>query len=225
MIHSAGPRLRPALSEDDCDSGGQGRRASAGLALLHHDCLQPRASVTGPGETDTEITSRAAVTDAPGTEQVATSPAAASAPRTRLQRVAGVGFGVVAVLIVLLLAAWLLFPALSIPSERLVSWRGGARSDPTSTVIQVEATGANCFPDDRSWQAPPMITYMPWAVIITLHTTDAFAVTHKSATPAKSGLPKVGCYLSGPYLTVQLSEPLGGRMLFDGSQFPPAARP
>jgi hypothetical protein len=161
----------------------------------------------------------------PSADGASASPAAASAPLTRLQRIAGVGFGVVAVLIVLLLAAWLLFPALSIPSERLVSWRGGAGSDPTSTKIQVEATGANCFMDGGPWQAPPMITYTPWAVMITLHTTDAFGATHKSFTPATSGLAKVGCYLSGPYLTVQLSEPLGGRRLFDGSQFPPAARP
>ena len=134
-----------------------------------------------PAETETEITLQAAVTDTPGTEQVATSPAADRAPLTRLQRIAGVGFGVVAVLIVLLLAAWLLFPALSIPSERLVSWRGGPPSNAiaaqTTTAVRVEANRPGCVSDAGAWLAPPAVTFTPWAVIITLHTSDAFEGT------------------------------------------------
>ncbi len=161
-----------------------------------------------------------------------TSPAASRAPLTRLQRVAGVGVVVLAVLIVMLLAAGLLFPALSIPSERLVSWRGGAPSGQTAaqtaSVIRVEANRPACVSDPSAWLAPPAITYTPLFVIVTLHTTDAFEATNKcaKAKPNRSGLlPIVGYYLSGKYLDVHLSEPLGGRALFDGSQFPPAARP
>lgn len=52
-----------------------------------------------------------------------TSPAAASAPRTRLRRYAPVGVVAVAVVIVVALAAWLLVPSPGFPSERLAGWR------------------------------------------------------------------------------------------------------
>lgn len=179
--------------------------------------------VTGPAETATETTSPAETT---------TPPAATRAPLTRLQRVAGVGFGVVAGFIVLLLAVCLLFPALSIPSERLVSWRGGPPAGPveaqTARAIRVEANRPGCVSDARAWLAPPTVTYTPWAVIITLHTSDAFESTSqcpRDKPDDKGRLPIVGYFLSGYYVDVHLSEPRGGRMLLDGSEFPPAPRP
>ena len=54
--------------------------------------------------------------------------------------------------------------------------------------------------------------------MIQLRMTDTFA-----ATCADRHI--VGTYLSGIYLPVHLSEPLGGRALFDGSSSPAAARP
>ena len=43
--------------------------------------------------------------------------------------------------------------------------------------------------------------------------------------PHEGPLPIVGGYLTGIFYQVHLSEPLGDRMLFDGSSFPPQARP
>ena len=63
-----------------------------------------------------------------------------------------------------------------------------------------------------------MVTYTPVSVMIQLRMTDTAA-----ATCADSHL--FATYLSGIYLPVHLSEPLGGRALFDGSSSPAAARP
>ena len=142
---------------------------------------------------------------------------------------------IASVVIVVLVAALLLFPSLSIASSRLVSWRGGPgtalASAQTLTVIRVEANRSSCVTDARAWLAPPMVTYTPWSVIITLRTTDAYESTNKCAqlrrapNASNSSLPIVGFYLSGYYLDIPLSEPLGGRALFDGSTFPPKAHP
>lgn len=48
---------------------------------------------------------------------------------------------------------------------------------------------------------------------VTLHTTGAF-----------DPLQMRGWYDTGGWVNVQLSEPLGGRMLFDGSQLLPVPR-
>ena len=74
-----------------------------------------------------------------------------------------------------------------------------------------------------------MIAYTPWSVTITMHMTDATSESVKRCVALQprnpSGLPLVGDYLSGVYFPVHLSEPLGGRALFDGIAFPPQARP
>src|SRR5664280_2742747 len=58
------------------------------------------------------------------------------------------------------------------------------------------------------------ITYTPSSVIITMHKTDAYAHAHCA-----------GFYTTNWSGNVQLSEPLGGRALFDGSTSPPDPRP
>ena len=115
------------------------------------------------------------------------------------------------------------FPALVYPSWQLVGWEldrvGGF--DPTkaqtTTVVSVGiwVHGTPPLPLDASY-LDPIITYTPWSVMITLrdpHAVDCGA------------LPCVGGYTTTISFPVQLSEPLGGRALFDGSAFPPAARP
>jgi hypothetical protein len=161
------------------------------------------------------------------------APEAASASRIWLHRLAVAGVVLIVAFIVGGFAAWYLFPALSTPSSRLVGWRVGygfgshevvADAAQTTTVISVEATWTICAPADPSWIAPPMITYTPLAVIITLKTTDEFGDRNKCLQSGPHG-PMEGNYLSGLYFPVQLSERLGGRALFDGSVFPPVARP
>ena len=82
----------------------------------------------------------------------------------------------------------------------------------------VEVARPFCAPDGLSWLATPVVTYTPVSVMIQLRMTDTAA-----ATCADSHL--FATYLSGIYLPVHLSEPLGGRALFDGSSSPAAARP
>jgi hypothetical protein len=137
------------------------------------------------------------------------------------RRIASVGAVVVAFVIGFGLAAWLL-PPLSIPSSRSVGWVlgdgfGGPGFEPasaqTTTVIAMIVDTPSCT-QDRDWLATPAVTYTPWAVTITMHTSASFGDVTKCG----------GWMLSGTYVQVQLSEPLGGRALFDGSRFPPHAR-
>jgi hypothetical protein len=128
------------------------------------------------------------------------------------------------VLLVGALGAWLLFPALSIPSNRLMGWQLhgfiGHGFDPTTaqttTLVRVAVAQwpAEFAQDDSSWLARPEVTYTPWSVTITLYTSDAF-------TREKTQ----GWYDTGGWVNVPLKEPLGSRALFDGSTFPPSARP
>ena len=139
----------------------------------------------------------------------------------RRSRRLGVGIATgVLVVVVVALGAWLL-PPLAIPADRSVGWElsegfGGPTFDPataqTTTVIPVVVDWPDCERGD--WLAPPAIVYTPWAVTITMSTSDAYA--------ARGG--QVGWCLSGQHVQVQLSEPLGGRQLFDGSRFPPHHR-
>jgi hypothetical protein len=148
----------------------------------------------------------------------------APAPRARSRRL--VILGIVVVVIVVGVLAVRPFPALVYPSWQLVGWElgdgvGGPRFDPakarTTTVVAVGiwVQGTPRLPLDPSY-LEPIITYTPWSVMITLrnpHAVDCGA------------LPCVGGYTTTISFPVQLSEPLGGRAPFDGSQFPPAARP
>jgi hypothetical protein len=68
--------------------------------------------------------------------------------------------------------------------------------------------------NDESWLTEE-VTYTPLSVTVTLHESDAYVAT-------KCGL---GYDYWGIPVEIHLSEPLGGRAVFDGSSFPPAARP
>ena len=129
----------------------------------------------------------------------------------------------VGVLILVTLGAWLLPPVLVQPG-RAVGWElaqgvAGAAFEPmtsqTTTVVPMVVDWPQCAGGE--WLAKPQIVYTPWSVTITMSTTDAFA-----AQSARNGA--VGWCLSGKDVQVQLSEPLGGRQLFDGSRFPAHAR-
>jgi hypothetical protein len=156
--------------------------------------------------------------------------------RVVARRLATAAIGFVALLMVISLAVRLAAPGPLIPSSRLLNWQlnGGAlgSSDPaaaqTTTVVTIEVEHPGCAPIDVGpWLADPIISYTPWSVTITMHmndTADAANCASQQA-PHQGPLPIVGGYLTGIFYPVQLSEPLGGRTLFDGSSFPPQARP
>jgi hypothetical protein len=131
-------------------------------------------------------------------------------------------------------AASLLSSALSAASSRATHWDlavgiGGPKFDPadaqTTTVVHVEVWWPACVElQDYSWLTPA-IASTPWSVTITLHTSDAFARNPNCHSAGQGALSPVGTYLSPLSFPVQLNEPLGGRALFDGSQFPAAAHP
>ena len=153
---------------------------------------------------------------------------AAPESRTRLRRFVSIGLVLVGVVMLVAVAAWLLLPSSSVPPVRFVGWKLdygyiGPAFDPataqTTTVIPVEVEWAPCVQGGlSSWLATPVVTYTPVSVMIQLRMTDTAAATCADRHP-------VGFYLSGIYLPVHLSEPLGGRALFDGSSSPAAARP
>lgn len=118
-------------------------------------------------------------------------------------------------------------------SSQVIPWGtsaglSGARFDPaavqTMTVVNVQVEWPGCIqPGDSSWMTPE-VSYKPWSVTITLRTNDIYAT--KCTKPTADGrLPGLGgYYLSALSFPVQLSEPLGGRALFDGSTFPATER-
>lgn len=149
------------------------------------------------------------------------------APRTGSRRLIILGL-VLALVVAGALVARPFAPALLYPARQLIGWQlgdgaGGPRFDPanaqTTTIVDVSIwwPGGAPEPPDTSW-LEPLITYAPWAVMITLH-------SRISGVCATSTLPCVGSYLNTISIPIQLSEPLGGRALFDGSTFPPSARP
>jgi hypothetical protein len=120
------------------------------------------------------------------------------------------------VLVLAVLGAWVL-PPLAVQSDRSVGWElghgfGGPKFNPataqTTTTIPIVVDWPGCTSGD--WLAAPAIVYTPWSVTITMSTSDALAAKDKP----------LGWCLSGKYVRVELSEPLGGRQLFDGSWFP-----
>jgi hypothetical protein len=144
---------------------------------------------------------------------VITRRATGSARHSRLRRLGRVGI-VVAALIVGALAVRLLVAPF--PSDRLVGWSltGYGRPDfdsttaQTTTVIPVFVGQWPTAPEDATWLGRPAITYTPWAVFITMRTSDRFNSTRGTTR---------GWYDTGGWVDVRLSEPLGGRALFDGS--------
>ena len=174
-----------------------------------------------------------------GPAESATTPRAASAPRTGLRRVVP-GVVLVAFVVVGALAGGLFVSSQSGPSfppERSVGWIlydgfGPSTFNPstadTTTVVTVRVGVPSCLmgdtPRDSSWLAPPAITYTPSTVTITLLTNDAFERT--SCFGTLNGRRVIGYVLdSYTSVRVQLSEPLRGRALFDGSTSPPKPRP
>lgn len=109
-------------------------------------------------------------------------------------------------------------------SSEAVPWQtsaglSGGRFDPaavqTMTVVYVEVEWPGCIkPGDSSWMTPE-VSSLPWSVTITLRTNDIYTAKCPE---------RVGSYLSHLSFPVQLSEPLGGRPLFDGSTFPATER-
>jgi hypothetical protein len=131
-----------------------------------------------------------------------------------------------AVVIVVVLAVWLftsglLVPSPPIPSGQLVGWElgqdyGGVQFDPataqTTTVVPMVVDHPS-WTTELDWLGEPAIAYTRWSVTITMHARDS---NHDTSC--------VCWYLSGMNALVQLSEPLGGRQLFDGSKSPPHRR-
>lgn len=155
-----------------------------------------------------------------------------TAPRIRRPRVFLAG--------IVLLAAALIFGGWSVltPKGTPIGWQlanlhsvGGPRGWDTmdeakgATVVYLRTDWwPACHPyddgtgpfADSSWLTPE-ITYTPWSVTITMRIKDSY---HQNPECGRGfydywGLP----------VAVPLSEPLGGRSLFDGSAFRPAARP
>lgn len=157
------------------------------------------------------------------------------AARVVARRLATAAIGFLAVLMVVSVPVRLMVPGLSIPSSRLLSWQVNnglgqpldATASRTTTTVTIEVEHPACAPIDVGpWLADPIITYTPWSVTITMHMSDTADTAGCSSQQAQHDgpLPIVGGYLTGVFRQVHLSEPLGGRMLFDGSSFPPAAR-
>lgn len=157
------------------------------------------------------------------------------AGRVVARRLATGAFGLLAVLMVVSVPVRLMMPAQAIPSAQLLSWQlnriSGLGFDQaaaqTTTVVQIEVEHPYCVGMDAGpWLADPLVTYTPWSVTITMHmdgTADTPNCTSQQATHDGT-LPLVGGYLTGLFVPVHLSEPLGNRLLFDGSSFPPAPR-
>lgn len=111
------------------------------------------------------------------------------------------------------------------PGEIVVMPADHWRLDPTTsqqaTVIPVGVYWPSRLdPSDDSWLATPEIAYTADSVTITLRQADGF-------NPCDPG--RATCIVSNTtepvYYEVQLSEPLRGRALFDGSADPARAWP
>ena len=156
--------------------------------------------------------------------------------RVIVRRLATAAIGLLAVLLVVSIPVRLMVPTQSIPSSRLLSWQVssgfGQRLDPAAaqaaTEITIEVEHPGCAPIDVGpWLADPVVSSTPWSVTITMHMNDTAETAGCLFQQAQheGSLPIVGGYLTGIFYRVPLGEPLGDRMLFDGSSFPPQARP
>lgn len=152
---------------------------------------------------------------------MSTSLRTATTPTTGLRRSASGGVVLAGFVIIGALAAWLLAPSLMIQPTRMVAWQlqgfPGRVSDTAAPSMAIEVFVASWPTEfeqgDDSWLEQRVIE-TPWSVTITLHTSDAY-----------ESLPwQRGWYDTGGWVTVHLLVPLGGRMLFDGSGFPPQPR-
>lgn len=173
------------------------------------------------------------------------SPAVAPAPQTSpRRRILSVGLIVAGVAMLAAVAARLLSPVPSAsPPADGVWWRltggpesvvgdgeaGAPRLDQTTVQTTTEIPIVTYYPwpgglaaPDDSWLGTPTITYTPSAVIITMHVSASFTCGPPVATIKQAcGWSLEPRYVQKP---VHLSEPLGGRALFDGSTNPPRQR-
>jgi hypothetical protein len=145
------------------------------------------------------------------------------------RRLATAGIGLLTLLMVASLTVRLVAPGPLIPSSRLLNWQlsGGLLASSDPTVVTIEVEHPVCAPINvESWLADPIVSYTPWSVTITMHMNDTPDTANCSSeqAPHQGPLPIVGGYLTGIFYKVHLSEPLGGRALFDGSSLPPVAR-
>jgi hypothetical protein len=154
--------------------------------------------------------------------------------RIAAHRLATVAMGFFAILLFISPPAQVVAPGPQIPPSRLLNWKmnpvlgwRNPEAAQTTTAFTIEVEHPGCAPIDAGpWLADPIISYTPWAVTITMHMNDTPAVANcgSQQTPHEGTLPLVGGYLMGILVPVHLSEPLGGRTLFDGSSSPPAER-
>ena len=123
---------------------------------------------------------------------------------------------------ILINRTWLRIPSASLVSGRMVAWQVFLplfdAANAMTTVVPIESVRPDCVPNDDSW-FEPVIAYAPVSVTIQLRVTDA---TPAACPVIVDGRMRIG---SSFHYAVHLSEPLGGRPLFDGSSFPAAARP
>ena len=144
----------------------------------------------------------------------------ASTPTTGVRRGSSAGAALAGFVIIGALAAWLFAPSLLIPPHRSVDWQlqgfPGRVSDTAATSMAIEVF-VDSWPtefEDDAWLEQRVIE-TPWSVTITLYTSDAY-----ESLPWQGH----GWFDTGGWVTVHLMVPLGGRMLFDGSSFPPQPR-
>ena len=131
---------------------------------------------------------------------------------------------VVTVVVVLVVTRLLVAP---LPSDGSLGWRSafgvpGAGLE-AGNVVSIEVERPACARTARPGWRRTIVTYTPLAVFITIRMADTFDASGCSV--AKDGrLPTVGSYLTGTYVPVHLSQPLGGRVLFDGGGLLPEPR-
>ncbi len=149
------------------------------------------------------------------------------ASRVAARRLATAAMGFLAVLMFISVPVRLIAPAPGppIPSSQLLSWQlaDGLFGSSDAAVVTIEVEHPGCAPiEPGPWLADPIIASTPWTVTITMHMNLPNCTSQEASHDGP--LPLVGGYLTGIFYKVQLGEPLGGRALFDGSSFPPAAR-
>jgi hypothetical protein len=153
----------------------------------------------------------------------------AARPRTRRGLLSG-GLVVIGAALLVSAAARLLLPS---GIEWQLHGYGGpgfdASTAQSTTVVPVYVASwpMEYGADDASWLATPSVTYTPWGVIISLHTSASLRCAGQAARALSPGVSASDCgwYDTGGWVAVHLSEPLAGRALFDGAALPPAARP
>ena len=118
-----------------------------------------------------------------------------------------------------------------LPSDRTLTWKMGFGYDPMSADVVIEVERPYCAPDGDAWIAPPVVTATPLAMSITVRMADSFNVPgclgvlgYDPGRLSFGRLPTVGGWLTGTRVVVHLTQPLGLRVLVDGSGLIPVPR-